>query len=106
MRLPTQFMALWVLMNNTRFGKNCYAIGGNVNAANNYGNRYEMDAIASCVVGGVLTIQVIVAGVLILGVINYGLTFIGLNSYWRQIIKGLINVSAVAVDIRKFSVKK
>lgn len=140
---------MWVLMNNTRFGKNCYAIGGNVNAAkvsginvakttiimftiagalyalagvleaartggatNNYGNGYEMDAIASCVVGGVSTtggvgtIQGIVAGVLILGVINYGLTFIGLNPYWQQIIKGLIIVSAVAVDIRKFLTKK
>ncbi len=140
---------MWVLMNKTRFGKNCYAIGGNVNAAkvsginvgkttiimftiagalyalagvleagrtggatNNYGNGYEMDAIASCVVGGVSTtggvgtIQGIVAGVLILGVINYGLTFIGLNPYWQQIIKGLIIVSAVAVDIRKFLAKK
>ncbi|HEY8464162.1 MAG TPA: galactose/methyl galactoside ABC transporter permease MglC [Bacillota bacterium] len=145
--LVTIFM--WVLLNKTRFGKNTYAIGGNVNAAkvsginvrrtlvwmytiagalyglagvleaartggatNNYGNGYELDAIAACVVGGVSTtggigtVQGIVAGVLIFSVINYGLTFIGLNPYWQMIIKGLIIVSAVAVDIRKYLSKK
>ena len=136
-------------MNKTRFGKNTYAIGGNINAAkvsginvkrtiltmygiagalyglagvfeaartggatNNYGNMYELDAIAACVVGGVSTtggigtVQGILAGVLIFGVINYGLTFIGLDPYWQLIIKGLIIVSAVAVDIRKYLTKK
>jgi methyl-galactoside transport system permease protein len=140
---------MWILMNKTRFGKNCYAIGGNVNAAkvsginvarttiimftiagalyalagvleaartggatNNYGNGYELDAIAACVVGGVSTtggigtIPGILAGVFILSIINYGLTFIGLNPYWQQIIKGLIIVFAVAVDIRKYLTKK
>ncbi len=140
---------MWVLLNKTRFGKNTYAIGGNVNAArvsginvgktiimmytiagalyglagvleaartggatNNYGNGYELDAIAACVVGGVSTtggigsVPGIAAGVLIFGVINYGLTFIGLNPYWQMIIKGLIIVSAVAVDIRKYLAKK
>ena len=81
-------------------------------ATNNYGNGYELDAIAACVVGGVSTtggigtVQGIVAGVLIFSVINYGLTFIGLNPYWQMIIKGLIIVSAVAVDIRKYLSKK
>jgi methyl-galactoside transport system permease protein len=140
---------MWVLLNKTCFGKNTYAIGGNVNAAkvsginvakttvwmytiagalyglagvleaartggatNNYGNGYELDAIAACVVGGVSTtggigtVQGIAAGVLIFGVINYGLTFIGLNPYWQMIIKGLIIVTAVAVDIRKYVSKK
>jgi methyl-galactoside transport system permease protein len=142
-------LLMWVLLNKTRFGKNTYAIGGNVNAAkvsginvakttvwmytiagtlygmagvleaartggatNNYGNGYELDAIAACVVGGVSTtggigtVQGIAAGVLIFGVINYGLTFIGLNPYWQMIIKGAIIVSAVAVDIRKYLSKK
>lgn len=140
---------MWVLLNKTRFGKNTYAIGGNVNAArvsginvertilfmyaiagtlyglagvleaartggatNNYGNMYELDAIAACVVGGVSTtggigtVPGVLAGVLIFGVINYGLTFIGLSPYWQLIIKGLIIVSAVAVDIRKYVAKK
>jgi methyl-galactoside transport system permease protein len=81
-------------------------------ATNNYGNMYELDAIAACVVGGVSTaggigtVPGIVAGVLIFGVINYGLTFIGMNPYWQLIIKGLIIVSAVAFDIRKYLAKK
>jgi methyl-galactoside transport system permease protein len=81
-------------------------------ATNNYGNMYELDAIAACVVGGVSTaggigtVPGILAGVLIFGVINYGLTFIGINPYWQLIIKGLIIVAAVAVDIRKYLTKK
>ncbi len=81
-------------------------------ATNNYGNMYELDAIAACVVGGVSTsggigtVPGILAGVLIFGVINYGLTFIGVNPYWQQIVKGLIIVFAVAFDIAKYYVKK
>jgi methyl-galactoside transport system permease protein len=81
-------------------------------ATNNYGNMYELDAIAACVVGGVSTsggigtVPGILAGVLIFGVINYGLTFIGVNPYWQLIIKGLIIVVAVAFDIRKYIAKR
>lgn len=81
-------------------------------ATNNYGNMYELDAIAACVVGGVSTaggigtVPGVLAGVLIFGVINYGLTFIGINPYWQLIIKGLIIVMAVAFDIRKYLAKK
>ncbi|MHB1653286.1 MAG: galactose/methyl galactoside ABC transporter permease MglC [Desulfitobacteriaceae bacterium] len=81
-------------------------------ATNNYGNMYELDAIAACVVGGVSTaggigtVPGVMAGVLIFGVINYGLTFIGVNPYWQLIIKGLIIVIAVAFDIRKYLTKK
>lgn len=95
-----------------------YGIAGVLEAArtggatNNYGNMYELDAIAACVVGGVSTaggigtVPGILAGVLIFGVINYGLTFIGVNPYWQLIIKGLIIVVAVAFDIRKYLSKK
>ncbi len=81
-------------------------------ATNNYGNMYELDAIAACVVGGVSTaggigtVPGVMAGVLIFGVINYGLTFIGVSAYWQLIIKGLIIVAAVAFDIRKYMAKK
>ncbi|GAE08324.1 galactose/methyl galactoside ABC transport system, permease protein MglC [Paenibacillus sp. JCM 10914] len=95
-----------------------YGIAGVLEAArtggatNNYGNMYELDAIAACVVGGVSTaggigtVPGVMAGVLIFGVINYGLTFIGVSPYWQLIIKGLIIVAAVAFDIRKYMVKK
>jgi methyl-galactoside transport system permease protein len=142
-------LLMWVLMNKTTFGKNVYAIGGNVNAAkvsginvyrtlivmytiagalyglggvleasrtggatNNYGNMYELDAIAACVVGGVSvtggigTIPGIVIGVLMFGTINYGLTFISVNTYIQYILKGAIIVAAVAFDVRKYVAKK
>lgn len=81
-------------------------------ATNNYGNMYELDAIAACVVGGVSTtggigtVPGIMAGVMIFTVINYGLTFIGVGPYWQQIIKGAIIVAAVAFDMRKYANKK
>ncbi len=91
-----------------------YAIGGFLEAArigsatNNLGNMYEMDAIAACVVGGVSfsggvgKISGVVAGVIIFTLINYGLTYIGVNPYWQYIIKGIIIITAVAIDVLKY----
>jgi methyl-galactoside transport system permease protein len=95
-----------------------YGLGGALEAArtggatNNYGNGYELDAIAACVVGGVSnlggigTVPGIVIGVLIFSVINYGLTFINMSPYWQQIVKGAIIIAAVALDIRKYLKKR
>ena len=91
-----------------------YGLGGSLEAArtggatNSYGNGYELDAIAACVVGGVSnlggvgTVPGAVIGVLIFSVINYGLTFINMSPYWQQIVKGAIIIAAVAIDIRKY----
>jgi len=76
-------------------------------ASSRYGELYELDAIAACVVGGVSTaggisrVRGIVAGVLVFSVISYGLTFIGINPFWQQIIKGVIIISAVAFDMAR-----
>jgi methyl-galactoside transport system permease protein len=95
-----------------------YGLGGTLEAArtggatNNYGNGYELDAIAACVVGGVSnmggigTVPGIVIGVLLFSVINYGLTFISMSPYWQQIVKGAIIIVAVALDIRKYLKKR
>jgi methyl-galactoside transport system permease protein len=95
-----------------------YGLGGTLEAArtggatNNYGNGYELDAIAACVVGGVSnmggigTVPGIVIGVLLFSVINYGLTFINMSPYWQQIVKGAIIIVAVALDIRKYLKKR
>lgn len=75
------------------------------------GNMYELDAIASCVVGGVSTaggvgtVPGIVTGVLIFQVINYGLAFIGVSPYLQFVIKGIIIILAVALDMRKYAKK-
>lgn len=95
-----------------------YGMGGVLEAArtggatNNYGNMYELDAIAASVVGGVSvtggigTVPGIIVGVFIFTIINYGLTFIGVGPYWQLIIKGVIIVLAVGFDIRKYVAKK
>ena len=138
-------VVMWFVLNKTVFGKNIYAIGGNMEAArvsgvnvfktlmgififagllygfggvleaartagatNNYGNGYELDAIAACCVGGVSLagglgkVSGIVVGVLIFTVIQYGLQFIGVSPYWQQIIKGIIIAIAVAIDLSKY----
>ncbi len=81
-------------------------------AKSNYGEMYELDAIAACVVGGVSTtggigtIPGVVAGVFIFAVINYGLTFVGMDPNLQYIVKGLIIVVAVALDTRKHLSKR
>lgn len=89
----------------------CYGVAGVLEAArtggasSRYGELYELDAIAACVVGGVSTaggigrVRGIVAGVLVFSVISYGLTFIGINPFWQQIIKGTIIIGAVSFDM-------
>lgn len=95
-----------------------YGFAGSLEAArvgtatNNTANMYELDAIAACVVGGVSTsggigtIGGVITGVLIFQVLNYGLAFIGVNPYIQFIIKGLIIITAVAIDIQKYIKKK
>ncbi|MBO5552202.1 MAG: beta-methylgalactoside transporter [Lachnospiraceae bacterium] len=74
-----------------------------------YAEGYEMDAIASCIIGGasftggIGNVPGTFLGVIIFSVINYGLTFIGLSSYWQYIVKGLIIIVAVALDMRKYA---
>ena len=96
----------------------CYGLAGALEAARTasatsaYGQSYELDAIASCIVGGcsvaggVGTVGGVFAGVIIFNVISYGLTFIGISPYWQNVVKGLIIIGAVALDVRKYSSKK
>ena len=91
-----------------------YGIAGVLEAArtagatNNYGNGYETDAIAACVVGGVSMsggigkVGGIVMGVLIFTIIQYGLQFINVSPMWQQVIKGVIIAVAVAIDLTKY----
>lgn len=96
------------------FASLLYGVGGVLEAArtagatNNYGNGYELDAIAACVVGGVSLnggvgkVGGIVVGVLIFTVIQYGLQFIAVSPMWQQVIKGIIIAVAVAIDLAKY----
>lgn len=72
-----------------------------------YGLSYELDAIASTVIGGtslsggIGSIPFCVIGALIIGVLNNGMDLLGVNAYWQQIVKGVIIVVAVLIDARK-----
>ncbi len=81
-------------------------------ATNNLGFTWELDAIAACVIGGVSTtggigtVGGMLTGVLMLTFMNNALVFLNVSPYWQNIFKGIIIVSAVAVDIRKYLRKR
>lgn len=79
---------------------------GRLNAASPLaGDKVELDAIASCFIGGasasggVGTVIGAVIGAFIMGILNNGMSIIGLNIFWRDIIKGLVLIVAVAFDV-------
>lgn len=83
-------------------------ISGRVGAgATSNGVEYHLDAIASCVIGGVSmkggvgNVFGVVIGVLIMGALQNGLNIMGVSPYWQQICKGLIIIIAVVADTLK-----
>lgn len=68
------------------------------------GLMFELDAIASAVIGGtslqggIGTVGGTVVGTLIIAVMNNGLDLMGVSSYWQQILKGAIIITAVVID--------
>jgi putative multiple sugar transport system permease protein len=69
------------------------------------GNGFELDAIASCFIGGTSasggegTVIGAIIGALIMGVMNNGMSIMGVSIDWQQSIKGLILLFAVAFDV-------
>lgn len=76
------------------------------------GANAELDAIAACVIGGVSfngglgKISGIVTGVVMLQIITVALQWLGVSTNLQYIIKGAIILVAVAIDMRKYLVKK
>ena len=69
------------------------------------GKNYEMDAIASCYIGGASayggtgTVMGAVIGAIFMGLLNNGMSIMGVDSNWQQAIKGLVLLGAVAFDV-------
>ncbi|MGB6178516.1 ABC transporter permease [Carnobacterium sp.] len=71
------------------------------------GQSYEMDAIASVVLGGTSLsggrgrIVGTLIGALIMGTLNNGLNLLGVSSFYQQIVKGIVIIIAVLLDRKK-----
>src|SRR5574344_670349 len=87
------------------------AIAGIVLAARNAsstpkaGDGFEMDAIASCYIGGAAvaggagTIVGAVVGAFVMGILNNGMSLYGWTTDIQKIVKGLVLLGAVTVDV-------
>jgi ribose/xylose/arabinose/galactoside ABC-type transport system permease subunit len=135
------FFLVWVVMNKTRFGREVYAVGGNIEAArlsginiakvkivtmmavqalaafsgimlssqvmagsSQFGRGYEMDVIASVIIGGTSLFGGVgrawgtFIGILFLGVINNCMTLLGVDDYIKYIVKGSLILIAVLIN--------
>ncbi len=88
----------------------CIRMVGSGSAA--YGQGWEMDAIAACVVGGVSftggigKISGVVVGVFIFTALTYSLTILGIDTNLQFIFSGIIILVAVTLDCLKYVRKK
>ena len=88
----------------------CNRMIGSGSAA--YGQGWDMDAIAACVVGGVSftggigKISGVVTGVLIFTSLTYSLTILGIDTNLQFIFEGIIILAAVTLDCLKYVQKK
>lgn len=131
------------ITNNTKFGRQVYAMGGNAEAARlsginvrrrtmvvfilasllasvagvlttarlnaatiTAGQGAELDAIASCVIGGtslmggVGSIPGAILGALVMASLDNGMSMMNTEAFWQYIVKGFILLLAVWVDIK------
>ena len=88
----------------------CNRMVGSGSAA--YGQGWDMDAIAACVVGGVSftggigKISGVVTGVLIFTSLTYSLTILGIDTNLQFIFEGIIILAAVTLDCLRYVQKK
>ena len=88
----------------------CIRMVGSGSAA--YGQGWEMDAIAACVVGGVSfsggigKISGVVVGVFIFTALTYSLTILGIDANLQFVFSGIIILVAVTLDCLKYVRKK
>ena len=81
----------------------CLARVGSVSGQT--GTSFEMDAIASCFIGGASayggsgTVGGVVIGAMLLGVLNMGMSIMGITDSWQYVVKGGVLLVAVIFDV-------
>lgn len=105
--INTEKVFFWVY---TNMGILC-AVAGIVLSARNAsstpkaGDQFEMDAIASCYIGGAATSGGIgtiigaVVGAFIMGILNNGMSLYGFSTDLQKIVKGAVLLGAVTIDL-------
>ncbi|HJB15936.1 MAG TPA: ABC transporter permease [Candidatus Blautia excrementipullorum] len=72
----------------------------------NAGESYEMDAIAATAIGGtsmnggIGSLTGTIIGFIILGLLQNSMNLMNINSFWQQIVKGILIIVAVFLDMR------
>ncbi len=70
-----------------------------------YGEGYEMDAIASCFIGGASAyggtgkVSGMIIGATLMGVINKGMIIVGVDANYQKVVKGIVLLVAVMFDV-------
>lgn len=76
------------------------------------GDGFELDAIASCYIGGAAaaggigTVIGAVVGAFVMGILNNGMILCGLSTDWQKVVKGLVLLGAVTFDVISTKRKK
>ena len=105
--INTEKVFFWVY---TNMGILCAVAGivlsaRNASATPKAGDQFEMDAIASCYIGGaatsggVGTIIGAVVGAFIMGILNNGRSLYGFSTDMQKIVKGAVLLGAVTIDL-------
>jgi putative multiple sugar transport system permease protein len=82
------------------------------NAQPTFGQGYEMDAIASCFIGGASAyggegnVFGVVIGAILMGVINQGMSIMGIEANYQKVVKGLVLLIAIVFDVMSKKEKK
>ena len=75
------------------------------NAQPTFGQGYEMDAIASCFIGGASAyggtgkVSGVIIGATLMGLINQGMSIMGIESNFQRVVKGIVLLVAVMFDV-------
>ena len=86
------------------------AKAGGASTATGFG--YELEAIAACTIGGVSAnggvgkVSGILIGVLVFEALKICLQFLGVDPAYTYVAQGLVIITAVALDLRKYLAKK